>query len=135
MRAGANDPRQRAYLPSMVHDLPAAAAPTAWPSVWVYSGVSSAPNTRRSRVRNRCWHAKQAFPAYPDAVLRHLPQTTNIFTDCGQWDVPAADPGLVQPVHTDVPTLLVRGPRPDHPAELGRRRGPDHPECHPVGVP
>ena len=117
MRAAANDPRQRAYLPSMVHDLPAAAAPTAWPSVWVYNGVSSAPNTRRSRVRNRCWHA------------------TNIFTDCGQWDVPAADPGLVQPVHTDVPTLLVRGPRPDHPAELGRRRGPDHPECHPVGVP
>jgi hypothetical protein len=79
--------------------------------------------------------AKQAFPAYPDAVLRRLPQTTNIFTDCGQWDVPAADPGLVQPVHTDVPTLLVRGLDPITPPSWAAVTARTIPEWHPVGVP
>lgn len=52
---------------------------------------------------------RAVLPDFPDAVLSLSPQAPWIFSDCAQWDVPAADRAVQTPVASDVPALLISG--------------------------
>lgn len=52
---------------------------------------------------------KRVLPAYPSSVLSQPPQFTNMYGDCGIWDVPRAPVAIRAPTRSDVPVLLFSG--------------------------
>lgn len=52
---------------------------------------------------------QQAFPEFPAEVLDILPQFGRPLDDCPAWDVSAADPSIADPVHSDLPVLVMAG--------------------------
>ena len=52
---------------------------------------------------------RAVLPDFPDAVLKLAPQAPWIFSDCQQWEVPAADAAAGLAVSSDVPVLIVSG--------------------------
>lgn len=54
-------------------------------------------------------HAKSVLPQFPDQVLRIQPKQGRLFTECPAWDVPPADPSMMDPVVSDVPVLIMEG--------------------------
>lgn len=53
--------------------------------------------------------AKQAIPGFPADVLAVLPQFGRPMDECPVWDVSAADPRVNEPVHSDLPVLVLAG--------------------------
>jgi pimeloyl-ACP methyl ester carboxylesterase len=53
--------------------------------------------------------AHQALPGFPPEVLAILPQFGRPMDDCPVWKVGAADPSIADPVHSDLPVLVLAG--------------------------
>lgn len=53
--------------------------------------------------------AKEALPAFPDAVFALTPQVPWFFDSCGVWNVGAAPPAASAPAVSDVPVLMLVG--------------------------
>lgn len=54
-------------------------------------------------------HAKSVLPQFPDQVLKVQPKQGRLFTECPAWDVPPAEPSMMDPVVSDVPVLIMEG--------------------------
>lgn len=52
---------------------------------------------------------ERALPGFPATVLSLQPQFGRAMDDCHVWDVGRADPAVNQPVHSDLPVLVLGG--------------------------
>lgn len=52
---------------------------------------------------------QKAFPGFPAEVLELQPQFGRPLDDCGVWQVSASDPRIAEPVHSDLPVLVLAG--------------------------
>lgn len=53
--------------------------------------------------------AQPALPGLPAEVLSLVPQIPRIIEECGVWNAGRADPAVLAPVRSDIPTLLLTG--------------------------
>ena len=52
---------------------------------------------------------RKAFPGFPADVLEMQPQFGRPMDDCGVWKVSPSDPKIAEPVHSDLPVLVMAG--------------------------
>ncbi|MBV8928894.1 MAG: alpha/beta fold hydrolase [Mycobacteriaceae bacterium] len=118
--AAAKTPGQLARIPAMIHKLAAGdptdvaqaltmLAPPNTASDGLMYTVLCGESVERTSPDKVLAAAKQALPDFPDAVLSLPAQMPAVFSDCAQWQVPAAPASMSQPVTSDIPTLLVSG--------------------------
>lgn len=72
-------------------------------------GVLCAEQAARTSAEKVLVAGKLALPDFPEAVLRLPAGTPSVFTDCEQWQVPAAPAAVAGPVDSAVPVLLASG--------------------------
>lgn len=72
-------------------------------------GVFCGESVAFSSVEQMRTKAEAALPEFPAEVLSLAPQAPFLFSDCEQWDVPAADPAVAEPAVSDVPVLVLGG--------------------------
>ncbi len=53
--------------------------------------------------------ATAVLPQFPDQVLKIQPKQGRLFAECPVWNVPPADPSMMDPVVSDVPVLTMEG--------------------------
>lgn len=114
-------PGQIAGLPTMIHDLRtgdgtlAAATvllgrpPSGLTGYGLTYGVFCGESVAATDPETVEEAARAVLPRFPAEALDLVPQLRQVFEDCAAWDVGSVDARVHQPVHSDIPALIVTG--------------------------